>query len=1171
MSHGQRIGCAIITYNRPESLLRLYASIPREQLDYFIIVNDGQPFPEFAGLQVDEFIQHESNQGVGRSKNDALRRMLERGVEHIFLIEDDIYLTDDSVFQRYIEAAKVSGIQHFNYSQHGRLNKVSAGRQANPNALAQYGEVDIAFYRYCVGAFSYYSRRCLETVGLMDEAFYNAWEHIDHSLRAIIAGFHPALHFFADIDESWRYFGEDEWSLAQSVIVSQGNYADVRKKAEALFYRKHHDFIVVSPPDFQQLHMSLESIMRSAGLLAEQEVFAERVALRSCELLDNLDETDRLRRWLERRKPASSQLPLIERTLAEAGGGPCFGIVVLDLAGDLAAVAETLKSLDADRNLYGNTRLAVLSTRQVPADYSSAELRFVHIEANSWVQSLNQLLLALPCDWLMLVRAGDEFVPAGLQTLALELVAAPGCAAVYGDALYRNAGKQLASAFRPGFNLDYLLSLPQVMSRHWLWRRERLLALDGFDPQFAAAVELDLILRLVEAGGMAEIGHVDEALLITEQPTLVDDAQEHAAVIRHLQARGYAEATLASIAPGRYRVRYGHSEQPLVSIVLLAQGRLEDMRACLESILERSSYPHYELLLGVPEETDAELQAWLRALADMGEARLRVVDAIVGENPAAVRNRLAGLAQGQYLLFLDPGVRITQADWLEGLLEHALRPEVGAVAPRLDYPSGEVRHAGIVLGLRGGAGGAFIGELSDAPGYLWRLQVAQNYSALSSACLLLARQTFVDVAGFSEEALDEQYRDVDLGLRLGQAGLLNVWTPHVRLPCWSVAGQGAATEQGKELLFERWLPQIARDPAYNQNLSLQAFGFVPDYRKTREWQAIGPATLPRILCHPSDASGCGQYRIRQPFQHMQEALLVDGAIIADHLPSAVELERLRPDVIVYQRQLGVQGLLQRQEGHLFKGAFRLADCDDYAFEVPEKSLLKSQVPQNIRDLFRVSLSMIDRLVVSTGPLAEVFAGLHPDIRVQPNYLPRAWWGALQSRRGAGRKPRVGWAGGSSHSGDLEMIAEVVRALADEVEWVFMGMCPQALQPYVHEFHPGVVIADYPRQLAALDLDLALAPLEDNLFNRCKTNLRQLEYGACGFPVICSDIDPFRDSGLPVTLVRNRTDDWLQAIRMHLADPDATAKAGDALREAVLRDWMLEGDNLARWRQAWLPD
>ena len=167
-----------------------------------------------------------------------------------------------------------------------------------------------------------------------------------------------------------------------------------------------------------------------------------------------------------------------------------------------------------------------------------------------------------------------------------------------------------------------------------------------------------------------------------------------------------------------------------------------------------------------------------------------------------------------------------------------------------------------------------------------------------------------------------------------------------------------------------------------------------------------------------------------------------------------------------------------------------------------------------------------------------------------------------------------------------MIVEVVRTLAGEVEWVFMGMCPDALQPYVHEFHPGVAIADYPNRLAALDLDLALAPLEDNLFNRCKTNLRQLEYGACGYPVVCSDIDPFRDSGLPVTLVRNRTDDWLQAIRMHLADPDATANANLAARlpylfaccrfahylKCIVRDKVgsfRERDEMQRWLNDWI--
>ena len=150
-----------------------------------------------------------------------------------------------------------------------------------------------------------------------------------------------------------------------------------------------------------------------------------------------------------------------------------------------------------------------------------------------------------------------------------------------------------------------------------------------------------------------------------------------------------------------------------------------------------------------------------------------------------------------------------------------------------------------------------------------------------------------------------------------------------------------------------------------------------------------------------------------------------------------------------------------------------------------------------------------------------------------------------------------------------MIAEVVRELADEVEWVFMGMCPEPLQPYVHEFHPGVDIEVYPRALARLNLDLALAPLEDNRFNACKSNLRLLEYGACAIPVVCTDIEAYRD-GLPVTRVRNTTREWVAAIREHLADPDGRALAGDKLRQAVRKDWMLTGQGLDDWQSAWLP-
>jgi hypothetical protein len=166
------------------------------------------------------------------------------------------------------------------------------------------------------------------------------------------------------------------------------------------------------------------------------------------------------------------------------------------------------------------------------------------------------------------------------------------------------------------------------------------------------------------------------------------------------------------------------------------------------------------------------------------------------------------------------------------------------------------------------------------------------------------------------------------------------------------------------------------------------------------------------------------------------------------------------------------------------------------------------------------------------------------------------------------KPRVGWAGSPTHAGDLALVLDVVKATAREVDWVFMGMCPEEIRPYVREFHPPVKLPDYPAKLASLNLDLAIAPLEDIPFNHGKSHLRLLEYGVLGYPVICSDLTPYRGD-YPVTRVRNRYKDWIEAIRAHVADLDQTARQGDRLREHVRANWMLE-DHLDVWLQAWLP-
>jgi glycosyltransferase involved in cell wall biosynthesis len=190
-----------------------------------------------------------------------------------------------------------------------------------------------------------------------------------------------------------------------------------------------------------------------------------------------------------------------------------------------------------------------------------------------------------------------------------------------------------------------------------------------------------------------------------------------------------------------------------------------------------------------------------------------------------------------------------------------------------------------------------------------------------------------------------------------------------------------------------------------------------------------------------------------------------------------------------------------------------------------------------------------------------------DIVVVPNSLEAVHWMQLESRRNQGNRLRVGWAGALQHQGDLEMIAEVVQRTAGEVDWIFMGMCPESIKPYIKEFHEAVSIQEYPKVLSRLNLDLAVAPLEDNNFNEAKSNLRLLEYGILGWPVICSDVFPYRAA--PVTRVANTTEAWVSAIRQAIDSPEKLSNQGDSLRQWVIDNYMLK-DNLQQWLDALSP-
>jgi len=264
-----KIGLGIITCDRPAGLQKALTHLPWERLDRVVVVNDGAPVSSEiireAGHGRAELLQNKINLGVGKSKNRALRHLLQAGMDHLFLMEDDIFVKDGRVFEQYVEAARITGIQHLNFSQHGRNNKGPQGK-ADPVTTVDYGPLRIALHRHCVGAFCYYSRTCLEAVGLMDEDFYNGGEHLEHTYRILRAELHPPFWFFADVDRSEELLGDEPWSVSQSRIASRADQAELVRQSDALFQAKYGRPVGRIPVAGREVVMrALEKIQRRFG------------------------------------------------------------------------------------------------------------------------------------------------------------------------------------------------------------------------------------------------------------------------------------------------------------------------------------------------------------------------------------------------------------------------------------------------------------------------------------------------------------------------------------------------------------------------------------------------------------------------------------------------------------------------------------------------------------------------------------------------------------------------------------------------------------------------------------------------------------------------------------------------------------------------------------------
>ena len=269
----EKIGIGIITCDRTDYLNNCLQSLP--SIDGpVVIINDGKKDISNNIKQYKNnfhLIQHETNKGVGISKNDALQYLLNENCKHLFLLEDDIVLLQESVFSKYIQASKTSGIKHFNYGPGSPFNRkqdpnilwdlhnrhlCNQHSEPNPKKIIDYGnDIKVSLFEHTVAMFSYFDKEVLEKVGLHDEQFYNAWEHVDLTYRIIKAGYHPPFWWFADIFDSHKFLTEAPGAIDNSSIAGKKEQWEKNVYGGREKYKIKHGHYPNQPPFVTELEV----------------------------------------------------------------------------------------------------------------------------------------------------------------------------------------------------------------------------------------------------------------------------------------------------------------------------------------------------------------------------------------------------------------------------------------------------------------------------------------------------------------------------------------------------------------------------------------------------------------------------------------------------------------------------------------------------------------------------------------------------------------------------------------------------------------------------------------------------------------------------------------------------------------------------------------------------
>ncbi|RBP99134.1 glycosyl transferase [Bifidobacterium xylocopae] len=459
-------------------------------------------------------------------------------------------------------------------------------------------------------------------------------------------------------------------------------------------------------------------------------------------------------------------------------------------------------------------------------------------------RATNSALEVAEGDFVGLLDNDDELAPQALYEMVKCLNEHPDTDLIYSDEdKIDERGCRTDPHFKPDYAPDLLLSTNYI-SHFGLYRTSIVREIGGFRVGYEGSQDYDLVLRFTECTDSRRIRHIAKVLYhwrtLPTSTASSGSAKDYAsdAGLRALQAameRRRIPAEVVSEGPaGIYDVHYQVNDPALVSVIIPTKNGYDNVKRCMDSLIERTDYPNYEVIIADNGSSNPHMWDLYREYEGKLGERFRAEKIDIPFNFSLINNIAAAKAKGKYLLFLNDDTEVISASWMTRMVSFAQLDRVGVVGAKLYYPDETIQHAGIVLGMGGPAGHIMIGSPRSYLGYFGRLVENVNYSAVTAACCMVKAEDFEAVGGFDAD-LAVAYNDVDLCLRVSQQlGRDNVWAHEAELYHYESVTRGYDTtsKEKKERLTReaeafksRYSALIEDDPYYNPNLSRTSGNF----------------------------------------------------------------------------------------------------------------------------------------------------------------------------------------------------------------------------------------------------------------------------------------------------------------------------------------------------------